>query len=157
MFDQKVLTSIRNGLMTREESVAVAESVTSGLLQCALSQAKDASCFFQGGIVAYNIGQKARLLAVEPIHAQACDCVSEKVAQQMAANVAGNLRADWGISITGYAASTKDVSQPFVFYCITCHGKVIDSGRIVSSKKEGWLSQRFFVEKVLVRFGEIIS
>jgi hypothetical protein len=75
----------------------------------------------------------------------------------MAANVAGNFRSDWGISITGYAASTKDVSRPFIFYCITCHGKVIDSGRIASPKKEGWLSQRYFVEKVLARFGEIIS
>lgn len=49
-------------------------------------KAINAAQFYQGGIMAYNIGQKYRHLFVEPIHAGICNCVSEKIAREMALN-----------------------------------------------------------------------
>ena len=76
MFDKKLIDDIGNKFKEKKQSIAVAESVTSGLLQAAFSNAKEASFFFQGGITAYNIGQKSRHLLVEPLHAIEYNCVS---------------------------------------------------------------------------------
>ena len=80
-----MLRSIRASLLKRKETVSVAESVTSGLLQSAFAAIPDASLFFQGGLTAYNLGQKAKHLAIEPIHAEKVNCVSQQIADQMAA------------------------------------------------------------------------
>ena len=87
LFDKSQLKKIHALLVKRKETIAVAESVTSGLLQAAFSQAEDASAFYQGGITAYNLGQKYRHLKVEPIYADNCYCVSQKVSNEMADNV----------------------------------------------------------------------
>lgn len=65
LFDKKLIDSIGTKLKDKNQSVAVAESATGGLLQTAFSNATGASLFFQGGITAYNIGQKCRHLLVE--------------------------------------------------------------------------------------------
>ena len=59
MYDIEALNEIRDRLTGNGESLAVAESVTSGHLQAALSSAENASHFYQGGITAYNLGQNA--------------------------------------------------------------------------------------------------
>ncbi len=73
LFDLKKLKKIHDTLARKKETIAVAESVTAGLLQVALAQAENASEFFQGGITVYNLGQKFRHLGVEPI-----ECANEK-------------------------------------------------------------------------------
>ena len=86
-YNRALIERIGNKLLTKKQTIAVAESVTSGHLQAALSLAPDASRFFQGGITAYNVGQKYRHLPVEPTHALQCNAVSEKVSADMAQGV----------------------------------------------------------------------
>ena len=93
MFNDKRLASIGKKLLKKKETIAVAESVTSGLLQFAFSTMKDASCFYQGGITTFNIGQKFKHLQVDPVHALAVNCVSQKVADEMAQQVCILLKA----------------------------------------------------------------
>lgn len=100
-------------------TIAVAESVTSGLIQNALSQATDATKFFQGGITVYNLGQKSRHLNVEPIHAEDCNCVSELVSETMAQEVAQKFSANIGIGITVYAAPVEELGVKEVFAIIS--------------------------------------
>src|SRR5689334_221261 len=83
-------------LCARKETIAVAESVTSGQLQTFLSLPDRAMDFFQGGLTAYNLGQKTKHLDVDPIHAFACNCVSERVASEMANNIRLMFNSDWG-------------------------------------------------------------
>ncbi len=87
MYDEQVIQSIKKILLQRRQTIAVAESVTAGHLQVALASAENASQFFQGGITAYNLGQKSRHLKIEPIHAEGCNCVSDKIAIEMAYGV----------------------------------------------------------------------
>src|SRR6185369_11809978 len=109
-------------LIRRRESIAVAESVTAGLSQHALAAVENASLFFQGGITAYNLGQKARYLHLDPIHADAFDCVSGKVAVEMAVNVCELFKSDWGLSVTGYAAPARESKNNlFAFIAVTWH------------------------------------
>lgn len=111
--------------------MAVAESVTAGLLKIFFCGFKDGQKFFQGGITTYNIGQKYMHLQVEPIHAKDCNCVSEKVAEQMAMNVCGLFNSDWGIGITGYATAVKESGNKlYCFYAIAFNKSVIREGKI---------------------------
>jgi nicotinamide mononucleotide (NMN) deamidase PncC len=77
-----MLSLISQYMIRTEETVAIAESATAGLIMSNFSAAKNASFFFQGGITVYNLGQKTRHLNIEPIHADAANCVSERIAQQ---------------------------------------------------------------------------
>jgi nicotinamide-nucleotide amidase len=124
------LTAIRKVLIQNKQSLAVAESVTAGQLQTAFSFAEKAMEFFQGGITTYNIGQKARHLHVDPIHAATCNCVSEKVAAEMAINVCSMFSSDWGIAITGYASVVPEeqIFELFAYYAISFKGKPVAKG-----------------------------
>ena len=71
LIDDQELNRIKDILIRRNETLAVGESVTSGILQTAFATAMDASKFYQGGITAYNLGQKSRHLHINSIHAEA--------------------------------------------------------------------------------------
>lgn len=126
----QLLRDIRDLLTINKQTVAVAESVTAGHLQVALSLAEKAMDFFQGGITAYNLGQKARHLGIDPIHAFTCNCVSEKVALEMATHVCTIFTADWGIAITGYASPVpeQNITELYAYYAISFKSQPVSQG-----------------------------
>jgi nicotinamide-nucleotide amidase len=131
LFNLEQINQIKSKLAERSETIAVAESVTAGLLQLALSSAEDARDYFQGGITVYNLGQKARHLLVEPIHAEASNCVSEKVARQMSMEVTRLFQSNWGVAITGYASPAPESgNRMFAYYSFVNNGVVVHSGLI---------------------------
>lgn len=155
----KTLTLISAQLTTRNESVAVAESVTSGLLARSFSLAENATNFFQGGIIVYNLGQKARHLGVNPILCERTNCVSPEVAVQMAQGVADRFSCEWGIAITGYAAPVPElkIKSCFAFYAIANVGRIVHSG-IIETKLLGQSRvQQFFVDQLLSIFHNQLS
>ena len=79
-----LLASISESLRKRSLSVSCAESVTVGQIQSLLATNSGASAYFLGGITAYNFEQKVRHLSIDPDHALACNCVSDRVAGEMA-------------------------------------------------------------------------
>lgn len=122
--DLKLADRVGQLLVQKKETLAVAESVTAGHLQVILSLAANAMEFFLGGITAYNLNQKVKHLHVDPAHALACNCVSEKIAAQMADAVSKNFTSDWGIGITGYASSVpeKNIQQLYACYSLYHRG-----------------------------------
>lgn len=157
-FQQETLHKVRAYLLQQEETIAVAESVTAGFMQLAFSTVADAMKLFQGGITTYNLGQKYHHLRVEPTHAFACNCVSEKVAVQMATQVCTLFRSDWGISITGFAAPVPESSQQlYAFYAIVHSGKVLRSGRVVPVGEDPFSIQRWYVNEVLNILAEAMN
>lgn len=151
MYDDKVIDQLKNILIDRGQTIAVAESLTSGHLQVALASAENASKFFQGGLTAYNLGQKSRHLKIEPIHAESCNCVSEKVAAQMARNVAHLFSSDWSVGITGYATPVPEcsVERPFAFYAICFQDDFKRITKIESDKQDPMQVQIAFVNSVI--------
>jgi PncC family amidohydrolase len=156
-FDKGLLQKIRDKLLRQNKTIATAESVTSGNVQVALSQAKDASLFFQGGITAYNLGQKYKHLAVEPIHALSCMCVSAKVAEEMAINVCQLFNSDYGVGITGFASTQpeKGVDALYAYIAIAEKEKIILSEKVDAPKKESHLVQAFYTEHLLRRLAAL--
>lgn len=147
---EDIIQAIGNILIERQQSIAVAESVTSGHMQVALSAATDAAKFYQGGITAYNLGQKSRHLHVDPIHATACNCVSEQVANEMSLEVCRLFASDWGLAITGYATKVPESNNElFAYYAISYAGKVLHSGKIEPPDEEPVQVQSFYANELL--------
>ena len=99
-------------LTERGETVAVAESLTGGLLAAALVQIPGASAVFRGGIVAYATDLKATLLGVPEALLDRYGAVHADVAAAMASGVRGRLDATFGVATTGVAGPDPADGQP---------------------------------------------
>ncbi len=103
-------------------TLAVAESLTAGQVQARIAAVTGASDYFLGGVTAYSLEQKVKLLGVNRAHAKAVNCVSQRVAVEMAVGVAKLFGADLAVATTGYAeaAPKKKVKVPHAWWAI-CH------------------------------------
>jgi nicotinamide-nucleotide amidase len=90
-------------LTARSQSVAVAESLTGGLVAAALTSVPGASLVVRGGIVAYATELKTVLLGVPADLLARRGPVDPEVATAMAAGVRARLGAFYGMSTTGVA------------------------------------------------------
>ena len=157
LFNKKDLKHIGTAILKKKETIAVAESVTAGSLQFALSGIPDASLFFQGGVTAFNIGQKARHLGVEPLHARSVNCVSNKVATEMAIGIAKLYSSEWALGITGYASPVPESNNKvFAFYSIIYKNKVKATGKINPAMAEPQELQVHYVNYVLKKLANLI-
>jgi nicotinamide-nucleotide amidase len=159
MYNESVINTIKNILVKKNQTLAVAESVTAGHLQAALSLADGATLFFQGGITAYNLGQKARHLKVNPIQAESCNCVSEKVTQQMSLQALKLFACEWAIAITGYAATVPEIgiNDLFAFISIAYRDQVVISKKITAPKQSIFDCQVYFAQQTLDHFARMLE
>ena len=150
IFENSILEGIRKKLLKKKITVAVAESVTGGLIQFAFSNMPDATQFFQGGICAYNLGQKSKHLDVEPIHAEEVNSVSSRVAKEMALNVARMFNSDIGIGVTGFSTAVPESNNKiYAFYSLSKNGREVRKGKISIKRAEATLAQQIFSNKIL--------
>lgn len=154
-----VAEHIRDLLLAKQLTLAVAESVTCGHLQTVFAGVEDTGKFFQGGITAYNLGQKARHLRVEPIHAELYNCVSMAVAIQMALHVAELFSASVGISITGYATPMpeKGIRTRFAHFAVTKDGKLLLCGTLRTRFRNATEVQKDYCAQVLKKVHEVLA
>jgi len=157
-FQEKLLNYISESLITSNETISVAESVTSGLLQLTFSQMPNAGMFYKGGITTYTIDEKVNLLHVNEQEANECDCVSENIADQMALGVAKLFNTDWSIAVTGYANPIRNSTfRIFSHYSISYKGEIILSKKLeLHPKTHSLEAQQYYTEFILGCFkGEI--
>jgi nicotinamide-nucleotide amidase len=99
-------------LTERGQTVAVAESLTGGLLAAALVEVPGASVVFRGGIVAYATDLKSALLGVPADLLERHGAVHPDVAGAMAEGVRARLDATFGLATTGVAGPDPADGQP---------------------------------------------
>lgn len=87
-------------LKERNETVAVAESSTGGLISAALLSLPGASAYFVGGGVIYTRYARAGLLMVPEIDVTVRGS-TESYALKMASLIKGRLNTTWGLSESG--------------------------------------------------------
>jgi len=85
------------------QTVAVAESLTGGLVAAAFTDIAGASSVVRGGVVAYATDVKARVLGVDEMLLARAGSVDAEVAEQMASGVRSLMGATYGLSTTGVA------------------------------------------------------
>jgi nicotinamide-nucleotide amidase len=96
----------------RGGTLAVAESLTGGLVAAELTSVPGASRTFRGSVTAYATDLKRDVLGVDATLLGERGAVDPEVARQMAAGVRRVLRADWGAATTGVAGPDPQDGQP---------------------------------------------
>lgn len=94
------------------QTVAVAESLTGGLVAAALTTIPGASLAVRGGVVAYATDLKAALLSVPQRMLDEHGAVYPGVASAMAVGVRQRLGATFGLATTGVAGPDPQDGQP---------------------------------------------
>jgi nicotinamide-nucleotide amidase len=103
-------------------TVAVAESLTGGLLAAAITSVPGASAVFRGSVTAYATEIKASVLGVDADLLAREGAVDAEVARQMAAGVRRLLGATVGLATTGVAGPTEQDGKPVGLVYIGCAG-----------------------------------
>lgn len=91
----------RNG-----QKLALAESMTGGLVASELCAVPGASAWLESGAVTYTESAKQRVLGVSASELATHGAVSEVVARAMAKGARERAGVEWGASVTGFAGPT---------------------------------------------------
>lgn len=106
-----LVESVHKLLAERGATVAVAESLTGGLVAAAITDRPGASTIFSGSLTAYSTKAKADLLGVDPALLAERGAVGPDVALAMAAGVRDRFGADVGLATTGVAGPQPQDGQ----------------------------------------------
>lgn len=99
-------------LVRQGTTLAVAESLTGGLVAAELTSVPGASRALRGGVTAYATDVKRDVLGVDGTLLAERGAVDPEVARQMAVGVRKVLGADWGVATTGVAGPDPQDGQP---------------------------------------------
>ncbi|MFB8245925.1 CinA family protein [Streptomyces sp. NPDC055952] len=131
-------TDVVRLLTVKGGTLAVAESLTGGLVAAEITSVPGASKVFRGSVTAYATELKHRMLGVDATLLAAQGAVDPQVAAQMAAGVRAALGADWGIATTGVAGPEPQDGRPVGTVYVAVDGPFgPDSGSARGGKVEG--------------------
>lgn len=106
------LAELQGRLLARGATVAVAESLTGGLVTAALTAVPGGSKVVRGGLVVYATDLKASLAGVDPELLAERGAVDPDVALALARGVRTRLAATYGIGVTGVAGPEPQDGKP---------------------------------------------
>jgi nicotinamide-nucleotide amidase len=101
--DEELQHAVARWLEQKKKTVAVAESLTGGLVMYRLCQVPGISNYFMGGCVAYSNEAKASQLGVPAELIAKHGAVSAEVAEAMAIGARQRFETDFAVSTTGIA------------------------------------------------------
>ncbi|HWI22048.1 MAG TPA: competence/damage-inducible protein A [Baekduia sp.] len=118
--DGATVDDIVAGLLRSQElTVAVAESLTGGLMAARLSNGDGASDFLLGGVVAYTEEAKVAVAGVDEAVIESSGVVSLEVAAALAQGAISTFDADIGIGLTGEAGPKSASGRPVGTVCVS--------------------------------------
>ncbi|GAP48857.1 MULTISPECIES: CinA family protein [Streptomyces] len=130
-------TDVVRLLTVKGRTLAVAESLTGGLVAAEITSVPGASKVFRGSVTAYATELKHELLGVDATLLAARGAVDPQVAAQMAAGVRKALGTDWGIATTGVAGPEPQDGQAVGTVFVAVDGPLrADSGSAGGGKVE---------------------
>jgi len=114
-------------LLSRGETLSVAESCTGGMLASSIVDVAGSSNYFLGGVVSYSNMAKEDFLGVPHILLKRHGAVSPEVAKAMAEGVRERFNSTCGIGITGIAGpggATRTKPVGLVYIALACKDSV---------------------------------
>ncbi len=121
--DEEAIEDVVGALLaSRNETLALAESCTGGLISKMLTDRPGASAYMMSGVVAYSNAAKTRALGVPArlFSRRGPGAVSEAVARAMAEGARQRANTDFGLSVTGVAGPRADGAKPVGLVFIGC-------------------------------------
>jgi nicotinamide-nucleotide amidase len=106
------MAGVLSMLVRRAATVAVAESLTGGLIGAAFTSVSGSSKAFRGGVISYATDLKRELLGVPGELLRREGAVHPEVAAAMAAGVARLCGATYGLAVTGVAGPEPQDGKP---------------------------------------------
>ena len=100
------VTSMHQRLLESGKTLCTAESCTGGRIAALITSVPGSSEYFRGGIVSYQTEIKERVLKVPTDIIDTYGVVSRETADAMRECACRLLKADYAITITGYAGPT---------------------------------------------------
>jgi nicotinamide-nucleotide amidase len=110
--DDRLDEVVHRELAERDATVAVAESLTGGLIGAALSRMPGSSATFRGSVVVYATDLKETLAGVPGPLLASLGAVSAETAGALAVGARERLGATYGIGATGVAGPSEQEGQP---------------------------------------------
>jgi len=110
--DGNLEDAVLDQLKARGDTLAVAESMTGGLLASRLTAIPGASAAFLGGATVYTIAAKSALLGLESTWLEQVGTVSEACAMALAEAARQRLGATWALGICGNAGPGAEGGAP---------------------------------------------
>ena len=126
--DDKIQNVVVEKIIEKNNTIAVAESCTGGLLSKMITDVPGSSRCFLGGVVAYNNLIKEEFLNVQSSLIKNKGAVSNEVVIQMAKGIMKKFKSDIGIAITGISGPSnleKDKELGAVYIAIITRNKSI--------------------------------
>lgn len=111
-FDKDLEIKVAQLLRLNKKTLAVAESVTGGLISEKLTRVAGSSDYFVGGVTCYHVRAKIILTGIEPKIIAKYGLVSEETAAGLARGIRQKLHADLGLGITGVAGPQPHDGKP---------------------------------------------
>lgn len=139
---------IINQLAKQNLTLAIAESVTGGMVCSTLIDITNASQVLKGGVVAYTDFAKRKLLGVSEATLERYSAYSAIVAREMAVGIKNKLDGDIGIGISGIAEPNQDHSECLVYFCIVLIDKAHDFEMIIPN--EGRINNRIVITSKVI-------
>ena len=121
--------AVIHSLVERGETVAVAESLTGGLLAATLVDVAGASAAFRGGLVVYATDLKQTLAGVPGELLAGRGPIDPDVAIALAEGTRGRCGTDWGLATTGVAGPEPQDGKPVGLVFVAVAGPTGSSAR----------------------------
>ena len=136
--DKDTLQSVVGDLLlSSNQSLAVMESLTGGLLSSTITDVPKSSQYFIGGVTAYSAKFKEQMGVPYQVIEQ-YGTISEETARAMAHAIRERLDADYGLGVTGVAGPDQQEGKPVG----TIHIAVEGPQGIVTAMGPGWRGNR---------------
>lgn len=126
--------SVAAALIARNDTVAVSESSTGGIISAALLAIPGASKYYLGGGVIYTGAARAALLGIPARLPRAVRSASKPYAALCAASIRDQLDAVWGLAETGAAGPTGNSYGDKAGHC--CIAVMGPTQKVVTLKTE---------------------
>jgi len=141
-------------LISKNMSIAVAESCTGGSISSSLTSIPGASTYFNCGFITYSNQSKVNMLGVDPKTIELFGAVSEKVAYEMAMGAGQNSQSDLAISVTGIAGPSGGTPKKPVG--TVCFGFYIDGNVETSTQFFSGVRSEIVSESIAFALTELI-
>jgi nicotinamide-nucleotide amidase len=143
-------------LISRRETIAVAESSTGGLISAALLAVPGASAYFLGGAVIYTKAARAALLGIHDADMKDLRPSTEAYALLLARRMRERHGAIWGIGETGAAGPTGNrYGDPAGHTCIAIVGPAERTATLRTGSDDRVANMDAFAKRVFELLGDI--
>lgn len=145
-------------LKSAEQTVAVAESSTAGLISAKLLAVPGASAYYVGGSVIYTLASRKELLQIRKQDVQGLEPLTEPMVQAFAERARKQLDATWAIAELGVAGPAgAPYGHPAGTCVLAVAGPVSLTCTVITGHNNRETNMWHFAEQAMVLFEQALE